>query len=211
MSNRSVFIFTEVVILADESVKGMEMEGAKWIFLMENMGFSDVKTGLENREWDIGEPKVLILITGRAEAAIPHPAILNVVRNTLSVIKKILPNTVVLMCAAVPSVKDGQFVLAELEGLADILHRECKESEYFEYSRLGTYLYGKKRAFDRHENPSRDAGENVYLLKRKYMNIHGFTDEGLKMLSNRLKDKVHSAKLLDRFELLLAKQRLIDI
>ena len=199
------------MVIADELVRGITLPDATWIYLTENMGFSDVKTNLEQHVWELGEPKVLVLITGRAEAVEPHPALLNVVRNTLSTVRKALPNTVLLVCAAVPSPRDGQFALAELEGLADVLHRECKESEYFEYSRLGTYLYGKKRAFDRNQDPLRDSGESVFLLKSRYMNVHGINDAGITMLSTRLNDKLQSAKLKDRFRLLLSKQKLIDI
>ena len=42
---RCVFIlFLEVVVIADETARGMILPGAHWIFLPENMGFSDIKT-----------------------------------------------------------------------------------------------------------------------------------------------------------------------
>ena len=141
--------FTDVLIIANEYVKGLHYPEADYMFLKDHMGLTDVKTKFEQGEFLAREPKVLVLITGREEAVERHPALLNVVRNTVQVIRKVLPNTIMLLCAPPPMVKDRPYSLAKLDGLAGVLQRECRESEYLEFSRLGTHFYGTKLVHSR--------------------------------------------------------------
>ena len=196
---------SDILVIANDVLQGASMSGAKWTFLKDTMGLTDVKKMIEDGEWAGAEPKVLVLITGREEAVERHPALLNVVRNTVELIRKVFPNTVVLLCAPVPSPRDGPFALAELDGLADILQRKCRESEYLEFSRLGTHFYTSKRVLSRGA-----PREEVFLLKKRYMNQYGITEEGMDLIMSKLIDKFDSAKLLERFELLL-KRPLVDL
>ena len=149
-----------------------------------------------------------MLITGCAEAVASHPALLNVVQNTLALLKKLHPHTVILACAALPSSRDGQYVLAELDGLADVLHRVSKDSEYFEYSRLGTYLFNKRYLYAKGGvRESERAPESVHVLNPELIGPNGLMEEGFALLNVRLLDKFNSSKLMERFELLQKRVR----
>ena len=181
------------------------MPGTKWSFLKDSMGLTDVKALIEKGEWTDVDPKVMVLISGREEAVERHPALLNVVRNVLSLVRRAFPNTIVLICTPLPSPRDGPFALAEIDGLADILQRECRESEYFEFSRLGTHFYNTKKVI------SRGPREDVFLLRTRYMNQTGITEEGMDLVLQKLSDKFDSAKLIERHALLLKRQKLVEI
>ena len=187
--------------MADEVLQGMSFPEAEWIWMTESMGFSDLKAQLETGELQLVEPKVIVLITGRAEAVEGRPALLNVVRNSLALLRHLHPNTIMLCCAPPPLPKDGQFALAELEGLTDILHRVCKESEYLEYARLGMYLYHKRRVYINSQH-----SDSVFVLNTEYVIPMGINEAGLDYLTDKLKGKFNSAKLIERYNLLIKRQ-----
>ena len=169
------------------------------------MGFSDVSKSIENAEIVFKDPKVVVLAIGRVEAVGRHQALLNVIRNLLQLLRKVTPHSVILACAPLPNPMDGHFAMLELESLAEILHRECKLSEYFEYSRLGTSFYARTKVSSPYVN------QQVFMIKHKYMGAYGLTDEGRQLLSTRLLDKFQSAKLLERHGELLSKQTLVEV
>ena len=91
-----------MLIIANDFLKGITFPNTEWMYLKENMGLTDVKKKVEEGEFTNIKPKVLVFITGCEEAVERHPALLNVVRNSLTTIRKALPNTIILLCAPDP-------------------------------------------------------------------------------------------------------------
>ena len=95
--------------------------------------------------------------------------------------------------------------LQRLMGWLMCLEGSVRISEYFEYSKLGTQFYSSRKLIER------GVQEDIFLLRRRYMSPAGLTEDGIGMVYNWLIDKFSSAKLLERFELLLKRQKLVEV
>ena len=76
------------------------------------------------------------------------------------------------------------------------------DDEYYEYSSLGSYFYGKFRLAEIRGN---SGPSNVLLVKGGLMDAQGITVQGSRMIQKRLNDKIKSANLYHRYHMLSAK------
>ena len=136
-------MFLEILIIMDDMVKNVQIRNAEWIFLPEGHGLVDIQRRLMNDEWNRQGVKVVILITGQAEATAGHQAMSNSVNNVLQSIRYAYPDSIVLMCAPLLHPRDGLLVLKDLELLSDVMHEVCLKEEYCAFSSLGSFFYGK--------------------------------------------------------------------
>ena len=195
------FVFLDILIIADDTVKNVHMSEAEWIFLPEGQGLVDVKKRLSSGEWAREAVKIVVLITGQAEASAGHQAMANSVKNAMLSVRVAYPDAMVLLCAPLPRPRDGPPVLRDLELLSDVMHEECRKEEYYEYSSLGSYFYGKYCIAGDKSN----APPVVMLVKTGLMDQQGITVQGSCMVQKRLADKIKSANLYERFTMLGSK------
>ena len=183
----------------------MHIPNAEWVFLRDGQGLADVQKKLMNNEWHRDNVKIVILITGQAEASARHQAMSNSVTNALLSVKFAYGDAVILLCSPIPHPRDGPLVLKDLEILSDIMHEACTKEECLEYSSLGSYFYGKFRLSEARAGvPS-----SVLLIKSALMDAQGLTLQGSRIIEKWLIDKVKTANLYERYVMLNAK--LIDL
>ena len=161
----------------------------------------DVQQKLMAGAWPRPGVKIVILITGQAEAAAGHPAMQNSVTNALSSVRHAYNNAVVLLCAPLPRARDGPLVLKDLEVLSDIMHKAYTQDSCYEFSSIGSYFYGKYRLTESRSG----SATSVLLVKRGLMDPQGITLEGSRLVQKRISDKIKSANLYERYVMLSSK------
>ena len=202
VSNLVFCVILDILIIADDNIKNVHITNAEWVYLPEGQGLVDVRRRLMNEEWQREGVKIVILMTGQAEAAAGHQAMSNSVKNVLLSIRHAYPESIVLMCAPLPRARDGPLVLRDLDVLADVMHEVCLSEEYCEFSSIGSYFYGKYRLVE-----SRHGGgpSSVLLVKSGLMDPQGLTIQGSRLIQKRLTEKIKTANLFERYVMLSSK------
>ena len=185
-------------MVADDIIPEIPIPNTRWVFLSEQQGFADLQRQANEGSLELADKKLVVLITGCAEVVAQHHAIINCVQSALEAIQKENPDAIILICAPMPRPRDGPVLIAELDELAKVLSDICKRSEYLEFSKLGQNFYAKFRAMPN------EIGEEelVYLIRSHLMNSKGLTLHGSRLISARISEKIASAQLLQRFDLL---------
>ena len=198
------YIILDVLIIADDIVRNVQFPHAQWIFLKEQQGYSDIqeKTAAQTGLKDI---KLVILMTGRAEVVAQHKAVINCIQSAVEAIKMANSDAVIMLCAPLPYPRDGDVLLQELGEFSKTLNDICRQSEYLEYSKIGQAFIQRHSLI----NPEGGDPENVLLVKPFLMDRSGLTLQGARLISSKLLEKVSSAKLFERYDLL--KVRLIRL
>lgn len=78
-----------MLVVADDTLKGINIPGTKVIFLSEGGGFVDVASMAVNQELIYLHIRVLFIVTGFAEVEAQHPAMGSSVLVALSKIKTV--------------------------------------------------------------------------------------------------------------------------
>ena len=192
----------DILIIADDTVQNVHIPEVEWVYLPEGQGLVDVQCKLMVGEWPCEGVKIVVLIMGQAEAAVGHPTMSNSVVNALASVRHVYADAIILLCVPLPRPRDGLLVLKDLDTLSDVMHEVCTKHEYYEYSSLGSYFYGKFRLAEIRGN---SGPSNVLLVKGGLMDAQGITVQGSRMIQKRLNDKIKSANLYHRYHMLSAK------
>ena len=193
----------DVLIIADDVISNVQFPNARWIFMKEQQGYSDIQDKLSQQE-GMQDVKLVIIISGRAEVVAQHEAIINCVQSAIDAIRAFNSDVVIMMCAPLPYPRDGHVLLNELTEFAKTLNDICRQSEYLEYSKIGQ-AFMQKRALAHVD----DEVDSVFMIKTSLMDRMGLTLQGARLISSKLLEKVSSAKLFERYDLL--KVRLIRL
>ena len=198
-------LILEVLIMADEIIRNVQYPHAQWLFLKETQGYTDLQSKISSGTVSLEGFKIMVIITGRAEVVAQHEAVVNCVQSTIDTIHKANSQLIILLCAPVPYPRDGHIMLEELSEFSAVLNDLCKQSEYLEYSRLGHVFYSRRRIVE----PEVWEEDTLCVVKRNLLDRGGLTLQGARLINSRLVDKIASAKLYERYELL--SLRLITI
>ena len=195
----------DVLIIADEAIRNVQFPHAQWLYMKEQQGYADIQSKVANGEIELREFKLVVLFTGRAEVIAQHEAVINCVQSTIDAIRALNSDVVIMLCAPLPYPRDGDVFLQEMAEFAKVLNDICKQSEYLEYSKIGqAFVYRKTLA-----DPEGWEPESVLMVKSNLMDRAGLTLQGARLISSKLLEKVSSAKLFERYDLL--KVRLIRL
>ena len=189
----NVLFYVDILIIADDIVKNVVVPRAEWIYLRQGQGLADIKTYVNPAPLQAQRFKVIMLITGQAEAAAGHPAVANCMQGALTSVHTAYLKAVVLVCSPLPRPRDGPEVLKDMDLLGDIMFKICAENERYEYTRLGMYFYGKHHLAA--EGASRRRKQSVYLINSELLQVQGLTYEGVQSVQHRLCDKIKSVGL----------------
>lgn len=124
--------------------------------------------------------KALVVLTGFADIEAEHPALLSSVLAAMSKIKENVGYQLIILTSPVPGPQVSTEQLRRLFSFARQIQLLCKHSEKFEFTKTGQLFYGP-------------GGRYVNLL-----DLEGLTDQGLKIISTQLLDKINSVACLGR-------------
>ena len=189
-------------MIADDVVKNVHLGRTEWVYLREGQGLTDVQRSLRAGQWRIEGIKVVVLITGQAEASAGHQAMTNMVASVMGSVHEAYPHAVILLCALIPRPRDGPLVLNDLRDLSDSMHEVCKEQSYYEYSRLGAFFYGKFRILGNSTGTGGAVMAPIQLIKEHLMDRDGLTLKGARLIQTCILEKIKSANLFERYIML---------
>lgn len=169
--------FVEILIVADDVLEGITVQGTKWLMLPEGTGFVDVANMAVNQELTYLNIKTLFIITGFAEIEVQHPALGSSVLAALSKIDKNVGYANIIVGAPVPRPGASKSQLKSLFHLTKQLQALCRDHPRFEFTKTGLLCYGPGGIYG-----------NI-------MNERGLTPMGAKSISTQISDKLSSVGL----------------
>lgn len=171
-------MFLEVLIVADDVLKNLKLPNARHIFLEPGQGLVDVAKLAENQEMAFPGVKVIVVISGFAEIEARHPAIISSVLAVMRRLESSVANVKIVLASPVPNPSADKELLRQLFYFSKQLQKLCTLHKRFDFTKTGLLFYGP-------------GGLYANMLDR-----HGATEQGLKLVTTKLMDKLKSVGVL---------------